>query len=226
MVFTTAQTTVFFENADQMAIPHDSVVQLVVEGISEVDDLRDFDKDNLDQVANNLRRPPGGAAAFPFGAKSQKRLLAAANMVRFYDTIGRDTSARNMMWSPIIRNFEEIWKALKQRKDDDDPDTPLISKALPIIKWCEAFKDHLHRCVGVRYAPLAYIIRANDDVPATCPPLANQQPYSLLNGSIEKDLVERASHTHGLYPADNMSVYFKIEEATRGTIYTDSIMPF
>ena len=70
MVFTAAQTTSFFENANQMAIPHACVVQLSIEGINEVDDLRDFDKDNLNQVANNLRRPPGGAAAFPFGAKS------------------------------------------------------------------------------------------------------------------------------------------------------------
>ena len=69
MVFTAAQTTAFFEDAGQMA-PHATVTQLLTEGIDSVDDLADFDKDNLSQVATNLRRPPGGVAAFTFGAKS------------------------------------------------------------------------------------------------------------------------------------------------------------
>ena len=97
MVFTVAQTTTFFKDNDQMALPHATVVQLGTEGISTVDDLLDFDKENLQQVAQNLRRPPGaGAVPFTFGAKSAKRLLAASNLIRFYDAIGRDPTAANM----------------------------------------------------------------------------------------------------------------------------------
>ena len=59
MVFTAAQMTAFFENPATMAIPHATRVQLAVEGITTVADLLDFDKDSLDQVANNLRRPGG-----------------------------------------------------------------------------------------------------------------------------------------------------------------------
>ena len=40
------------------------------------------------------------------------------------------------------------------------------------------------------------------------------------------DLVARASHTHGLFRDDNAEVYYKIEEATRGTPYADSIKTF
>ena len=210
-----------------MAIPHATVVQLGTEGITTVDDLIDFDKENLQQVAQNLRRPPGAAAVpFTFGAKSSKRLLAASNLVRFYDAIGRDPTAANMRWITTVRNFEEQWKALSAKKDEDDPDTPLISKALPIIKWCESFKDHLHRCVGVRHVPLAYVIRDNVTVPVVCPALLPGQPYSVEHGSIEMDLMERALHTHGLFREDNATVYFKIEEATRGTPFADSIKPF
>ena len=226
MVFTAAQTTAFFEDANQMAIPHATVVQLSTEGIDNVEDLGDFDKDNLNQVATNLRRPPGGAAAFTFGAKSQKRLLAASNLVSFYENIGRDLTAANMRWIPTMKNFEEQWKALVAKREDDDPDTPLISKALPIIKWCEAFKDHLHRSVGVRYIPLAYVIRERVTPPAICPPLAAGQPYSSEHGSIEMDLVERASHSSGLFRDDNATVYYKIEEATRGTPFAASIQTF
>jgi hypothetical protein len=43
MVLTPAQTTAFFENGDQMGIPHATVVQLATEGIISVIDLADFD---------------------------------------------------------------------------------------------------------------------------------------------------------------------------------------
>ena len=54
-----AQTTTFFEHADQMGIPHTTVVQLCAEGIEAVADLADFDKDSLQQLADNLRHPGG-----------------------------------------------------------------------------------------------------------------------------------------------------------------------
>ena len=84
MVLTAAQTTAFFENADQMGVQHATLVQLALEGIQSVDDLADFDKEALQQLADNLRRPgervpnpyPGAAVgetipmpAFVFGAK-------------------------------------------------------------------------------------------------------------------------------------------------------------
>ena len=57
MVLTAAQTTSFFENADQMGVQHATVVQLALEGIQTVDDLADFDKEALQQLADNLQRP-------------------------------------------------------------------------------------------------------------------------------------------------------------------------
>jgi hypothetical protein len=55
MVFTIAQTTAFFR---------DTRVQLVNKGIEGVQDLSDFDKDTLTQVADNLQQP-GGRIANP-----------------------------------------------------------------------------------------------------------------------------------------------------------------
>ena len=225
MVLTAAQTTQFFENAHQMAIPHATVVELQNEGINTVDDLAEFDKDQLDQIAQNLRRPAGGAAAFTFGAKSQRRLLAATKLVKYYDTVGRTLTAANLQWFPIMKNFSEQWTSLEERKDEDDPETPTITKELPIMKWVEAFEDHLERCVGIRCVPLAYVIR-DEVVPPPITAQAPNQPYTLEHGSLEADLVVRASHAHGLYKADNKAVYFKIEEATRTTQYAASIKTF
>ena len=57
MVLTAAQILAFFEDDDQMGIPHATIVQLQQEGITTVADLADFDKTSLQQVADNLRRP-------------------------------------------------------------------------------------------------------------------------------------------------------------------------
>ena len=51
---TAAYTTVFFENADQMGTPNATVVQIQQEGIDNLDDLVDFDKDTIEQITANL----------------------------------------------------------------------------------------------------------------------------------------------------------------------------
>jgi hypothetical protein len=242
MVFTAGQTTAFFEGVDQMGIPNATVVQLQEEGISTVSDLEDFDKDTIEQVAVNLRRPAGrvpdpapNAAAgatiptppFVFGAKSQKRLIVATDLVKYYTTIGRPITAANMAWNTVMKNFEIQWKALIDKSKVDTPEVPKITKTLPIIRWTEAFTDHLHRVIGIRKIPLAYVIRADEAVEdiGNCP-LAQGAPHSAKHGSIEDELIDRGSHTHALFREDNQAVYYQLEEATRSTPYAASIKPF
>eukprot|EP00957_Ditylum_brightwellii_P120685 9205352-Ditylum_brightwellii.AAC.1 len=82
MVLTNAQTTVFFENNDQMAIPHITGIHLVNKGISTVDDLEEFRKIDIKQIAANLRKPiMPGAPLLILGAKSSKRMTAACKLV-------------------------------------------------------------------------------------------------------------------------------------------------
>jgi hypothetical protein len=199
-----------------------------------------LNKDTIKQIAANLRRPAGripdsnpGAAAgatiptpsFVFGAKSQQRMNYAAELVRFYDTVGRNITAGNIQWTTVMKNFSEQWKALKDKKGGDDPEVPKITKALPIIKWTEAFRDYCHRVIGVRNIALAYVIRPE----AVVPPIGAQaagSPHSTEHGSIEMELIARASHGHPLFREDNSALYYKIEEATRATIYAASIKPF
>ena len=177
MPFTNAQTQAFFQDNDQMAIDEDTMEAINEQGLDSVSDLADFDKDDIERISSGLRRPPGrvpdpnpnaplGATIptppFVFGAKSHHRLLVAADLVRFYVAIGRPITAGNMMWDPIMKNFEIQWKALVNKaKDRDIPETPKITKTLLIIKWVAAFGDHMHRVVGARNIPLAYVIRPN-----------------------------------------------------------------
>ena len=74
--------------------------------------------------------------------------------------------------------------------------------------------------------PLAYVIRENEDVPAAAPPLQVGQPHCDAHGSIEGELIVRASHTHALFQDDNVAVYYALEEAMRSTSYAASIKPF
>ena len=59
MVLTAAQNTAFFENPDQMGIPHETMVQMQREGIQTVADLADLEKQSLQQLADNLRKSGG-----------------------------------------------------------------------------------------------------------------------------------------------------------------------
>ena len=95
-----------------------------------------------------------------------------------------------------MSNFEIQWKALKEIKDEHDPEIPKITKVLPIIKWTEAFQDFLNRDIGDRMFPLAYEIRIDSQVPGNVPPLAVNQPHSTEHGSVEGELVARAALTY------------------------------
>ena len=161
---------------------------------------------------------PAGATIpippFVFGGKSQKRIAVTCDLVRFYATVSRDLTVANLQWSTVMKNFEIQWTALKERKGDDSPDVPKISKALPVIKWTEAFQDFLNRKIGNRYIPLAYIICDEPNPPAAALPLAAGQPHSIEHGSVEAELIARASHTHALCGDDNSDLYYLLEEAT------------
>ena len=111
MALMAAQTTTFFEDDKQMGIPDTMVIQLQTEGITTVGDLADFEKDSLQQLADDLHcaggripNPSTNAATgatipmptFTFGAKSQKRLLVACDLIKCYNTMGQDLTTANM----------------------------------------------------------------------------------------------------------------------------------
>ena len=104
--------------------------------------------------------------------------------------------------------------------------SPKISKVLLVIKWTEAFQDFLNRKIGNHNIPLAYIIHDEPNPPAAAPPLAVGQPHSIEHGSVESELIARASHTHALFHDNNSDLYYLLEEATWGTPYAASIKPF
>ena len=94
---------------------------------------------------------------------------------------------------------------------------PKISKALPAMKWNEAFTDFLHRVVGFRMIPLDYVVRQSVVHVRPLLPLAHDSPHSEDHSSIEEDVVEFALHAHWLFKNNSSSVHYHLEEDARST---------
>ena len=73
---------------------------------------------------------------------------------------------------------------------------------------------------------LSYLVREDPNVPTPCPPLLTTQPFWDEHRLVKDDLINCTSHNNGLFWDNNVSVYFKLEEATWGTLYVNSINPY
>ena len=99
-MITGSETNLLFETNNQMDIPNTTVAHIVNEGIYKVTNIPPFDKDTLQDITENIRRPGGRVPdpnyidlvplpvlplplttilnrPFVFGVKSQKRFLIA-----------------------------------------------------------------------------------------------------------------------------------------------------
>ena len=237
MPWTANQTSSFFENNDQMGIPNRTVMAMRNEGISTIDDLAEFEDDDFKAMVESFRNPPlipdpNNAARqvrqnpFQLGARSLKRLKVAAQAVRYYQSTARATTAANMQWNTVLQNFADQWQSILDQKKDETPDVPKITRNFKVPRWSETFSDFLHRVIGVRNAPLAYVIRPDESVSQATPTLAHGQPFSVEHESVENEMIARLSHVHALFKDDNAKVYHYLEEATRATIYSSTLTPF
>ena len=97
MVLTAAQTTFFWEaNAEGMMLPNPTGVALEGEGLTAVADLSGLTQDLLNNIAASFRRQ--GVA---FGVMSQRRIINAANCIRYYEVCEGPLTAANIRWTVI-----------------------------------------------------------------------------------------------------------------------------
>ena len=239
MVWTNQQTNAFFQDIAQMGIPAPTQDRLATnENIVTVESLIDINKDAFSDIASNLRKPGGTMPdpndpnlrvpqhPFVMSAMSLQKLQVASVAASYYKTIGRELTHVNMHYTNVLKDFYMQWKALEEKKKEDEPKVPIVTKGLPITKWTDTFNDFCCKVIGARNIPLAYVIRDRIEVLPIPEPLAPGKSYSASSGSVEAELVERASHDHALYRSDNAKVYSFIEEAVRSSQYNASIKPF
>jgi len=59
IIITNIQNTIFFADNDQMSIDMDTVTQILEEGITKISDLDNFRDEELKQLCENFKDPPG-----------------------------------------------------------------------------------------------------------------------------------------------------------------------
>ena len=166
MPWTANQISSFFENNDQMGIPNCTVTAMRNESITTIGDLAEFEDDDFKVMVELFRTPPlipdpNNAAQqvrqnpFQLGARSLRRLKVAAQAIHYYQSTACATTAANMQWNTVLQNFADQWQSILDRKKDDTPDVPTITRNVKVPRWSERFSDFLHRVIGVRNAPLA-----------------------------------------------------------------------
>jgi hypothetical protein len=185
MPATAAKIVTFFTDAMNMGLTPCSATAFAAEGIATPADLTEFDKNGMESIFHNLRKPAkvlcGGTAgargklqevmAYELSAKSQIRLSIAAKSARFYEDTGRKLNPDNMLWS-VIKRFDEQFKALMVRKvGDSSCIPPKLTKNFSTHKWLELFVLCLRQKVGVCECPLEYVVRKVAAVAAVPPPL-------------------------------------------------------
>ena len=88
-LFSADDTLRFFKETSQMGLDARTIPEVAKEGLVEIADLKDFDEDDLDNIWDNLRKPPQklddkgklqNVAPFPISAKSQKRMLLVSTI--------------------------------------------------------------------------------------------------------------------------------------------------
>ena len=218
--------------------------RLAGEGLVTVHDFEDFNEKQLDLAMKNLRTSipavppthdangnviaPGVPGINPclIPARQIMRLKVASVAFAYYTEIGRIATPVNMNYTNVLKAFFTEWEALKKLAEEDAPEVPTLSSKNMPIKWIESFKDAMSRTFGVRNAPLTYVLRESDQVPAEADdPLAPGCAYG-TSGSVTDELISRLSHVHPLFKTDNASAYSKLEQSTRGTIYAATIKPY
>jgi hypothetical protein len=123
-----------------------------------------------------------------------------------------------------MKNFSEQWKALKDKKGGGEPEVPKITKALPIIKWNEAYTDYTHRVIGVP-SPFGLCHPTcggcTSDWCTSCRHTAFYRLWIDRNGIHCPSLsrIRCSERTTRRYTIE-------LEEATRRTSYAASIKPF
>ena len=96
MPLTALQLTTIFEDADYLALVARTRQKLVEEGIERPEDLAQFDAKAMEQIRKSLLHPAGRVEdpedeertiptpPFVIGAKSLQRMIAMADLIRFY----------------------------------------------------------------------------------------------------------------------------------------------
>ena len=109
------------------------------------------------------------------GAKSLERLKVASEAERYYGATGRPLTPGSMNFTTTLQTFDLKWRSLCERRDVTLPSVPNTTRNVKVTKWASSMQDFWGTVIGVRNAPLAYIVQEIAKVPMLPPPTFSQQ---------------------------------------------------
>ena len=97
-------------------------------------------------------------AQYEIPTRSQIRLQVSRKMMAYYTMVGRLVEANDLLW-PVMKSFNEQWKALLEKKAANDRDPPKLDKNKLVYRWMEQAEQYLTQKIGVKNVPLTYLVR-------------------------------------------------------------------
>ena len=203
------------------------------EGLTTIDDLVDFDDDEIKILCQSVRKPGGSIVdpndatrtrtipdpGFKIPSVCEKRLKLAANGARLYAKINRPITADALSRSRL----KLIDKHLMLIDEHEDPDTlPQISKTFGIMRAMDLVPSHLRECLGVNKVPLSYVIR-DQVIPTQLGQLLPNQIHSADFESFVDELIVHTAHNGPEFVEDNARVFSILMEMVRGTSFESSL---
>eukprot|EP00957_Ditylum_brightwellii_P106632 8135241-Ditylum_brightwellii.AAC.2 len=80
---------------------------------------------NPDKIADKDLTVP--QTPFVFGAKTQKRLFDALELMSYYKTVGWDLTVSSIKYDPVIKFFTYQWKRLTDWEKNTQSAIPMIT---------------------------------------------------------------------------------------------------
>ena len=222
-LFTAAATVAFF--TIEMELHADIIARIAKDGVKNVQQLKDKQKDNWEHMYRTIQRDP--TMLEHFGDHSLTKLMVASDAVRYYIAIARPITPDMMMWT-TLENFREGMDALLELKAMTPQSLPKLTKSFGPLKWatpallaaCNMFGVWKHPPV-----PLGYLCRENE-APIDPPPELEPDEGFSEGGSYQDELIARAPLKGTKYNGDNAIFHAQLDIATRGGPYHNTVMQY
>ena len=205
---------------------------VIDEGITNLEDLADFEEDDIKTLCSSVRRPGGmillggNPVANPghnIPAICETRLILAAYAAKIYRSVMRPID-------PVSMNAARLREFKKHREvidnfDDGNVEVPEVSRNYGIMKALENFPMILRATLGTSKVPLSYVIRPNAN-PGPPPVLRPNVPWSIESSSLEEELIKFTPHTGPAFQADSATVFRMLQEMLHETSHVSSLKPY
>ena len=219
-----------------------AVLRMTHEGVTDFASLLDFDRDSIEALSKACSKTipavtedaANGIAAenevpgANISSISIRRLVVAMHAAKYYDSIGRSSTAVNMHYGNVLTGFKLDYEAYSLLKKQDEPDAPVVNdkdKEKKVIKWMPLFEDALSRTFGSK-GPLIYVLRENADVPSEEDDPLDPSSHYGQSGSMIEELIKRLPHSGPIFKDDNKTVFMMISKAVAGTSVESTIKSF